>query len=93
MSTDYLILIPHLYRYSERSGRIHWQRHLNGGAKAYLRKCPTQNYLLKVGPDYCLAQNVVWFLVHGEWPSRPIRHRNGQWWDNRIENLELVARA
>ena len=89
MNTDYLILIKNLYRYNARTGQIYWQPHISQGRRAYLRRCPTNVYQLRVGYDYLRAQDVVWFLVHGTWPESPVKHRNGCWWDNRIENLIL----
>jgi hypothetical protein len=52
-----------------------------------LRKCPTGIYQIRVGHDYLGAHDVAWFVVHGTWPTAPLRHLNGNRWDNRIENL------
>jgi hypothetical protein len=52
-----------------------------------LRKCPTGIYQIRVGHDYLNAHDVTWFVVHGTWPTSPLRHLNGNRWDNRLENL------
>lgn len=87
MSTDYLTLIEHSFRYSPKTGRVHWKMPLHGGRRVHLRRCPTGIYQIQAGYDYLPAQNVVWFLVHGMWPTAPVRHLNGNRLDNRRENL------
>ena len=87
MSTDYLTLIEHSFRYSPKTGRVHWQPHLHRGAKVHLRRCPTGIYQIRIGHAYLPAESVTWFLVHGTWPKAPVRHLNGNRWDNRSENL------
>lgn len=91
MSAEHLTLIRHCLRYSPKTGRLHWQRHMHGGSKVHLRRCPTGVYQIRMGHAYYLAHDVTWFLVHGTWPTSPLRHRNGNRWDNRIENLALTA--
>lgn len=39
------------------------------------------------------AHQLIWTLVHGLWPGRPIRHKNGCLDDNRIVNLEMDGLA
>lgn len=40
-----------------------------------------------------LASNLAWLLVHGEWPTRQIDHKNGIRCDDRIDNLRLATRS
>jgi len=89
MSDDHLTLIPYLFRYSRRSGRVHWQKHTSRGAPVHQSRQPNNLYLIRVGNQHYPVQDIVWLLVHGSWPESPLRHLNGRWWDNRIENLAL----
>lgn len=91
MSTDYLTLIPLLFRYSPKTGRLHWKRHLHRGAKVHLIRCPSGVYRVEVGHERLQAHDVTWFVVHGTWPTSPVRHLNGNRWDNSIANLALTA--
>lgn len=38
-----------------------------------------------------LAHRVVWYLVHGRWPTNDLDHRDGDKTNNRIENLREVT--
>jgi len=87
MSDDHSTLIKALYRYSFRTGTIRYRRGIHGGKKAHLHRCPTNAYLLRVGHDYYKAQDVVWLLVHGSWPTSRLKQLNGRWWDHSIANL------
>ncbi len=91
MSDDYLTLISHSFRYSPRTGKLHWKPHLRRGGRVHLRKCPTGIYQVRVGHAYLAAHDVTWAVVHGSWPMSPVRHLNGNRWDNRIENLALSS--
>ena len=93
MSENYLTLIRHCLRYSPKTGRLHWQRHMHRGGKVYLLRCPSGVYRIQLGHERFLAHDVTWFLVRGTWPTAPIWHRNGNRWDNRIENLALATAA
>ena len=92
MSTDYLTLIRHSFRYSPKTGRLHWKAHLHGGRKVNLLRCPSGVYRVQVGHERFQAHDVTWFVVHGTWPTAPLRHLNGNRWDNSIANLALTAR-
>lgn len=39
----------------------------------------------------CRAHSVVWAVVHGEWPSKPIDHIDHDKTNNRICNLRMVS--
>ena len=46
---------------------------------------------LKINGRLYLAHRLAWFLVHGEWPTDQIDHKNGIRDDNRIGNLRLAT--
>lgn len=48
--------------------------------------------MLKLGKKAYLEHRLVWFYIHGEWPSE-IDHINGIKSDNRIENLRVATRS
>lgn len=90
MSTDYLTLIRHSFRYSPKTGRLHWKAHLHGGRKVNLLRCPSGVYRVQVGHEQLQAHDVTWFVVHGTWPASSVRHLNGNRLDNCIGNLALI---
>jgi len=38
------------------------------------------------------AQHVAWMFIHGDWPDSLVAHHNGDYTDNRPENLYLATR-
>lgn len=46
-----------------------------------------------VNGKYYQSHQLIWTLVYGEWPARPIRHINGNLDDNRLENLSMDSMA
>lgn len=49
--------------------------------------------MIQLDGKYYQAHQLIWTLVCGEWPERPIRHKNGCLDDNRISNLEMDGLA
>ena len=39
------------------------------------------------------ASRVAWAMTHGKWPEGVVDHKNGDKWDNRIDNLRDVTNA
>lgn len=45
--------------------------------------------MIAVGKKYVPEHRAIWAMLRGSWPSRVIRHANGNLSDNRIENLVM----
>jgi hypothetical protein len=94
MSDDYLTLISQFLRYEPDTGRIYWRKALGprvkAGALAGTYK-PHSPVRIGIGGRYFDGQDIALYLTDGEWPMSPVRHLNGNRWDNRIENLALSS--
>ena len=64
------------------------QRHQRGEEATYA--CADGYLRVDVDGQALLAQDVVWALVHGEWPASELIHIDGDKHNNRIENLKQV---
>jgi hypothetical protein len=94
MSDDYLTLISRFLRYDPDTGCIYWRVSPGPRAKAgalagtYRPHHPVR---IGIGGRYFDGQDIALYLTDGEWPTGPLRHLNGNRWDNRIENLALPS--
>lgn len=94
MSDDHLTLISQFLRYDPGTGHIYWRKALGSRTKAgelagaYRPHCPVR---IGIGGRYFNGEDIALYLLDGEWPVAPVRHLNGNRWDNRIENLELSS--
>ena len=89
MSDEHLTLISQFLRYDPDTGYIYWRKSRSTAkvgtvAGAYRPHCPVR---IGIGGRYFDGQDIALYLTDGEWPVAPIRHLNGNRWDNRIENL------
>lgn len=48
-------------------------------------------WYVNVGGHRMLVHRVVWLLHRGAWPAGNLDHRDGDRWNNRIENLRLAS--
>jgi len=81
-------------RYNVDEGRFYW---INGGRGIKPSKSRQAGSFdahgygqVSIGKKIYKEHRLVWFYVHGEWPTGQIDHINHQRRDNRIENLRIV---
>jgi hypothetical protein len=95
MSEPSIELVEHLFRYDPDTGAIYWQTYRKGrrqtGRRAdacYTRVDKDGQWRVVLGHKFYPVAQIAWLLGHGEWPTFPIRHINGNINDNRLSNLE-----
>lgn len=75
--------------YKKDSGRY-------GRYKAGTRAGSINNQGVRTHPidgKYYQEHQLIWTMVHGSWPERVIRHKNGNLDDNRLDNLYMDSLA
>lgn len=88
---------PHVFRYDTQTGHLLCRYELDA-MQNNVRQNVTYDELLKTKRSgdgnqvffdglRVRADRVVWLFHHGEWPPGPLKHRNGDVFDDRIENL------
>jgi len=85
-----------LFRYDEADGCLYWLKDRKSVAKAGSKVgCVHHTGYLKtkVKGKNLLVHRLIWFLVHGEWPSDKLDHINGDKRDNRINNLREATQS
>lgn len=89
MSEPNIDLVEYLFGYDPDTGAVYWRR-----IRSRRRADTNPSYLSKegewrvvVGSRYYPAAQIAWLLGHGEWPTFPIVHLNGNINDNRLDNL------
>ena len=89
MSTDHLTLIPRFLRYDPDTGYIHWRKSRSSAKVGEVAGTYRPHYPIRIGIGgrYFNGEDVALYLLDGEWPTSPLRHLNGNRWDNRLENL------
>jgi hypothetical protein len=92
MSKADYIWVRRYFSYCPETGEVRWRVAPNNRVKrGTLAGSWATGPHLKVGmqgvqvPIEC----IVWMWNKGWWPPKPPVHRNGDWTDNRIENLTI----
>ena len=83
-----------LLSYDAERGTLYWRIDRRGGASAGDRfgtQCKGGYRKGKIGKKFYLEHRLIWFIVHGEWPSQQIDHINRIAGDNRLSNLRLAT--
>lgn len=85
-----------LVTYESETGLMRWKKRISRKGKVCVvigsRKAGRNRLQAKIHGTVYSLHRLVWFYVHGEWPSEEIDHINGNAADNRIENLRVVSR-
>jgi hypothetical protein len=91
-SLEMIQTIKQFLRYED--GKLYWKVARGRGVKAGDRAGSLRHdgyRQVKVMGTYYAEHRVIWGLVHSEFPSLCIDHKNGNVADNRIENLRDVS--
>jgi hypothetical protein len=82
-----------LLHYNEETGEFTWKRHRSPKTRmGDLAGCENNGeWKVMIDGRPYQAHRLAWLWVHGEWPLKQVRHRNGNRTDNRLENL-IVTR-
>lgn len=86
---DYIWVRRHL-SYCPNTGELRWIKRPGGRAKrGALAGSWTKDWRILIGMKGKVfpIESIVWLWNKGRWPCGPLAHRNGDWLDNRIENL------
>ena len=93
MSKSDLTLIDHFLSYDDETGEIRWRyrpaRRIRRGCIAGSIDLRGNRYLIGLRGRSYRAEYIAWFLGHGEWPEGVVYHLNGNWSDNRRDNLAV----
>ena len=79
-------------RYEEETGNFYWKAKSSSNvevgdvAGGYDWK---KRWQLRIDDKYFLAENLVWFYVHKQWPNGVVYHVDGDYTNNRKRNLKL----
>lgn len=82
------------FDYEPEVGRLDWKKSptkpvyagMQAGTKAGRIK------IIQVKENRIPYSHVVWAWHYGEWPEGELRHLNGNWSDDRIENLAIIKK-
>ena len=89
MSEPSIDFVEFLFRYEPETGAIYWRRY-RGHRRADLNQsCVSKEgeWHVVLGHRHYPAVQIAWLMGHGEWPTFPIVHLNGNINDNRLDNL------
>lgn len=100
-------ILHRLLRYEPSTGKLFWRerpmefcksdrehRRWNtmwAGKEAFTHAVPNGHKHGAIFGKMVLAHRVIWAMVTGKWPGKPIDHINGDGGNNRFKNLRKVA--
>lgn len=87
--------VRHLFDFDAAAGLLRWRvsqssRARIGAVAGTVNKIHGRRVVCVDGVQY-LAYRVIWLWVHGVWPAAEIDHINGDFTDDRPENLRDVS--
>lgn len=88
--------LKELLRYDKTTGDFYWINSMRGikeGAKAGHLNNSSGYIIVCVDKRSYRAHRLVWLYHYGEWPPDCLDHHNHNRSDNRLENLNPVAKA
>ncbi|ABV26559.1 HNH endonuclease [Xanthomonas phage Xop411] len=81
--------VDQLLAYDPATGELRWKVSRGTAKAGSVTGCTdSKGYLrVKLHGKLYYAHRLAWLLHTGSWPSKHLDHKNGQKYDNRIENL------
>lgn len=81
-----------LVAYDPLRGAIYWREGLRKGTRADQTKPYGKGPVVTHNGRYYAAARVGWALSHGYWPSKHLRHKDDDPYNNRLSNLYIKER-
>lgn len=88
--------LKELLTYNAETGVFQWaisDRNRKAGVTTGYACQSRRGVVISVDGRHYRAHRLAWLYVFGAWPENVVDHINGDWRDNRIENLRDVTQA